>query len=292
VTSYELTGNDSIGPAPQLPNAVAPAEYGYEQPGEKLTYWRAHAEGLVFAAQHLTADPSLWETDIVPRDPDLTHERHTLIGNSVTLLAQMLLRAEVAHDNDRVELAKSDIRLAQSEYERMHDPKTGLLNEVGLEDALTRIDDPSRYSFVYADAVNFRAVDQLLGEEKVNILFKAMAEVLQESLRRGDALARIYGDTYVALAYNDQSTGDRRKGVSTQDEMEAAMRKRVERHMNSMLEEHPDAEAVGFDLAVGSIPYDPTLSLPELIDISKAHLQPYKDHMHALHGEFRPKQRD
>jgi hypothetical protein len=70
--------------------------------------------------------------------------------------------------------------------------------------------------------------------------------------------------------------------------MEAAMRERVEGLMNAMLERHPDAKELGFHLAVGSIPYDADLTLPELIDISKANLRPYKDRQHMLHGEFRP----
>lgn len=89
-------------------------------------------------------------------------------------------------------------------HEATHDPLTGLLNRSLLLAELRRAmhrgqAEGSDVSVLYLDLDGFKVVNDSLGHRAGDDLLRSTAERLRGSLRRGDLLARMGGDEFVAV---------------------------------------------------------------------------------------------
>jgi diguanylate cyclase (GGDEF)-like protein len=81
------------------------------------------------------------------------------------------------------------------------DPLTGLLNRRGIEEEAARMFGPGvpQLSIVFLDLDGFKAVNDSLGHAEGDRALQAMAEILLETFRAADAVARIGGDEFLVV---------------------------------------------------------------------------------------------
>lgn len=100
--------------------------------------------------------------------------------------------------------------LHQLEYFSMHDQLTGLYNRTYFEEELRRLSKGREYpvTLISADVNGLKLINDTMGHDQGDRLLQAAAQVMQESLRGSDVLARVGGDEFTALLPSaDEKTG-------------------------------------------------------------------------------------
>lgn len=97
----------------------------------------------------------------------------------------------------------SDRKIYESklEYYSKHDHLTGLYNRAFFEDTLKRLHEERNYpiSVITADIDGLKLVNDTLGHEKGNEMLLVLREIIKDTLRQKDVIARIDGDEYAAI---------------------------------------------------------------------------------------------
>ncbi len=96
-------------------------------------------------------------------------------------------------------------------YMSLHDQLTGLYNRYYFEDELNRLTNSRYYpiSLISADLDGLKLINDTMGHNQGDQVLIDCANILKESLRQGDVLARIGGDEFAAiLLETDGSTGE------------------------------------------------------------------------------------
>lgn len=90
---------------------------------------------------------------------------------------------------------------AKLKFLSLHDQLTGLYNRTFFEQELKRLGKGHGYpiSFLSCDLDDLKAVNDTLGHQAGDRLLKDCAELLQNSLRSGDIVARVGGDEFVII---------------------------------------------------------------------------------------------
>jgi diguanylate cyclase (GGDEF)-like protein/PAS domain S-box-containing protein len=90
---------------------------------------------------------------------------------------------------------------AQQSSSALMDPLTGLYNKNYFENEIDQLElkQASPVSFIVVDLDQFKIVKETLGLETGEDLLKAMAQVLQNSLRKSDTIARINKDQFAII---------------------------------------------------------------------------------------------
>ncbi len=90
---------------------------------------------------------------------------------------------------------------AQLEYVTLHDPLTGLYNRLYYENELRRLEGSRDYpvAIIAADIDGMKLINETMGQKEGDRILKVSAELLQNSLRKGDILARVSGDEFSAI---------------------------------------------------------------------------------------------
>jgi len=100
----------------------------------------------------------------------------------------------------------------QLEFLGMHDQLTGLYNRNYFEEELKRISKGRDYpvTLISADINGLKLINDTMGHDQGDLLIKAAADVLKDSLRGSDILSRVGGDEFTALLVGtDEKTADR-----------------------------------------------------------------------------------
>ncbi len=91
-----------------------------------------------------------------------------------------------------------------------HDPLTQLLNRRGLSDALQQYFN-SRHAvpafLLLVDVDHFKRINDVHGHHVGDAVLQQVAEVLRQTVRRGDLTARIGGEEFVAICLDTDSAG-------------------------------------------------------------------------------------
>ncbi len=89
----------------------------------------------------------------------------------------------------------------QLKYLSLHDQLTGLYNRTFFEEELRRLNNSRKHpiTIISADLDGLKLLNDTVGHEKGDELLRACAQVLKESLRGSDILARVGGDEFAAL---------------------------------------------------------------------------------------------
>ncbi len=92
-------------------------------------------------------------------------------------------------------------REAEIEYLSCHDVLTGLHNRSCFENSRDKIDIPDNLplSVVFADINGLKMTNDVFGHTAGDELIKKSAEILRQSCRKGDVIARVGGDEFVIL---------------------------------------------------------------------------------------------
>ena len=118
---------------------------------------------------------------------------------SARWLPEYGVRIGVAHEVTELRRAEREI-----EYRASHDPLTGLPNRHRLQCELqyaiahaTQTGDG--LAVLYLDLDGFKAVNDRGGHDAGDLLLREVAQRLQQGLRKGDLVARVGGDEFIAL---------------------------------------------------------------------------------------------
>ena len=94
------------------------------------------------------------------------------------------------------------------EYLSFHDKLTGLYNRRYFEEEIKRLDTPRQLpiSIIMADINHLKKVNDTYGHRDGDRLIKRSAEILQNSCRKEDILARWGGDEFIIMLTNAGET--------------------------------------------------------------------------------------
>ncbi len=89
------------------------------------------------------------------------------------------------------------------QYISMHDPLTGLFNRGYFETEMSRMEQSRQYpvSIVLADIDGLKAVNDRFGHTEGDRLIKQASQVLRQSFRAEDVIARIGGDEFAVILH-------------------------------------------------------------------------------------------
>ncbi len=89
----------------------------------------------------------------------------------------------------------------QLEYLSLHDRLTGLYNRLYFENELKRLEGSDAYPvlIISADLDGLKLINDTMGQKEGDRALKVCAELLGKPLRKGDVLARVGGDEFIAL---------------------------------------------------------------------------------------------
>ena len=176
--------------------------------------------------------------------------------------------------------------LAEGKYNNNHDELTGLLNLRGFKAALGQA-RPGAY-VTHGDATNFKAVNDYYGHARGDTVLQDIGEVLQNTFRRNDAIARIGGDEFMIL-FNPatspkpgtESAYARRRIISTNG--------RIYRNMIRYLQlpENTDLWGAGLEFAIGSAQWEEGVTLAELKAATEEGMRRTKNLQHTVIGTYR-----
>lgn len=101
------------------------------------------------------------------------------------------------------------------EHRASHDPLTGLPNRDVLRRELQRRVNEAMHggpgvSVLYIDLDGFKGINDVLGHEVGDRLLREVALALKRGMRRGDLVARVGGDEFVALLHDCRLAEDAR----------------------------------------------------------------------------------
>ncbi len=128
----------------------------------------------------------------------------TDIGLSIMIILYVLVMAKTGHNNNRTLLENFKLTFTMH-YRATHDPLVDLLNRSEFEN-LFELNTPLTHrgvAFLFIDLDNFKPVNDTFGHQAGDQALKAIADVIKESLRADDAIARIGGDEFVAYLFVD-----------------------------------------------------------------------------------------
>ena len=100
----------------------------------------------------------------------------------------------------------------QLEYFSMHDQLTGLYNRTYFEEEVRRLRKSRDFpvTLISIDLNGLKLINDSLGHDQGDRLLKAAAEVLKDTLRGSDVLARVGGDEFTAILANcDEKTAEK-----------------------------------------------------------------------------------
>lgn len=113
--------------------------------------------------------------------------------------AEALRQANALAEQRNVQLEAARSRM---EFDSLHDALTGLPNRRWLDDKLANLGldrRPDPIALLHIDLDRFKQINDTLGHAAGDVMLRHVAQLLRESVRSNDAVARIGGDEFVVL---------------------------------------------------------------------------------------------
>jgi diguanylate cyclase (GGDEF)-like protein len=167
-------------------------------------------------------------------------------------------------------------------YQATHDELTGELNRRGMARLLAESKQSPR-AMLRVDTTHLKKVNDTLGHRRGDEAIVATVQVLRESLRPDDVIARTGGDEFHVLLDPERR---RDHGSSSPDGVLVPVIERVSKRTQRLLgrEENFDLGEVGFDVAVGGAVWEPGMTFEDVDSAADAALYEVKEAQHAAYG--------
>jgi diguanylate cyclase (GGDEF)-like protein/PAS domain S-box-containing protein len=135
-----------------------------------------------------------------------TQGRRKMIGANWDVTAEVALRNELKRSKDLAEARNIELETAKEQIEHiaLHDHLTGLPNRRYLDQTLDQRSaeckaDGSMLVILHIDLDRFKQINDTLGHRAGDMMLKHAADVLRSNVGKGDFVARIGGDEFVAV---------------------------------------------------------------------------------------------
>ena len=111
------------------------------------------------------------------------------------------------------EKARLEMARAELQHQAMHDPLTGLPNRRGLNAHLRErlsktVSDEETLAILHVDLDKFKAVNDTFGHHAGDKVLTIAANILRDSVRAHDVVARVGGDEFILLCEGFRSESD------------------------------------------------------------------------------------
>lgn len=193
-------------------------------------------------------------------------------------------------------VAELEKRAAELHHLATHDGLTKVLNRYGLDEYLSRYDDPQ--ALLYVDLTNFKKVNDKISHTRGDMLLVDMATLLKGVCRRFDEVARVGGDEFVVVLSDkgalekSEEGGDRSYDVAKDgvDDMLNVLHSRLNKAIEDYLDDplNSDVKAQGFHMAVGAMVWEKGSDLKETLHEAEEAMKLHKDTQHENLGQYRP----
>jgi diguanylate cyclase (GGDEF)-like protein/PAS domain S-box-containing protein len=137
--------------------------------------------------------------------------RRKMIGANWDVTAEVALRNELKRSKDLAEARNIELETAKEQIEHiaLHDHLTGLPNRRYLDQTLEQRSaeckaDGSMLVILHIDLDRFKQINDTLGHRAGDMMLKHAADVLRSNVAKGDFVARIGGDEFVAVCKCDR----------------------------------------------------------------------------------------
>ncbi len=154
----------------------------------------------------------------------------------------------------------------QAEFSSGHDSLTSLFNRSYFEKELNHWENKgvSPFTILSADVDGLKLINESFGHEQGNEVLKACAQILKESLRETDIIARVGGDEFAVLLPN------------TEEDTAKLIQKRIESTTETFNHSHPN---LPISISIGMAhAQEPDRSLEELFQESENAMMRQKLH--------------
>ena len=141
---------------------------------------------------------------------------------------------------------------------------------------------------LFVDGTNIKAINDLINHERGDEAIKGLAQVLRDSLRPEDIIARVGGDEFIVL----MSGENREAPEQTSDQQIEAVEKRIASTTAAFLdiEQNQDIKAKGMQISVGGAIWPAHATLEDTRDLAEARMEIQKKAQHLEVGQYRPSQ--
>jgi diguanylate cyclase (GGDEF)-like protein/PAS domain S-box-containing protein len=137
-----------------------------------------------------------------------------MVGANWDVTEEVLLRRELERAKDLAEARNTALEAARQEieYSALHDYLTDLPNRRYLDEALRRMSEPGdkngTLAILHVDLDRFKHINDTLGHATGDSLLTHVAQILRQSTRSDDFVARVGGDEFVIVRQIHGAAGE------------------------------------------------------------------------------------
>lgn len=133
-----------------------------------------------------------------------------VLGVNWDVTDDVLLKTQLIAANKNGEIRNRELEEArvQMEHNSLHDSLTGLPNRRFLDEKILNADAvKTPYALMHIDLDRFKHINDTLGHAAGDAMLVHASQVLRETVRKGDFVARVGGDEFIVATLSEASNG-------------------------------------------------------------------------------------
>ncbi|OGL34239.1 hypothetical protein A3F64_01625 [Candidatus Saccharibacteria bacterium RIFCSPHIGHO2_12_FULL_42_8] len=227
------------------------------------------------------------QENVLPHiDLDDATTRETIFQAIVGLADNLFMQGSVedAESFAKIVHPKLESIMEKLQKEAMHDPLTGALNRNGIEKFIDYLDEigTTPQALIAVDLTNFKSINDNISHLRGDEVLKEVSDILRE----GDVVARIGGDEFVVVLWDDRPESERTENI-THEEILNLVIDRISVRIKEFIDNNADLANLKFEVAKGATVWDPDKPLNEHIKIALDAMKVDKATQHEENGKYR-----